>query len=111
MNRKSLLACRVREIRDYLYGGHGIDALAQALGVPAQTWLNYERGINMPAEVLLEFLEVTRVDPHWLRTGEGERLKEGASGYRLDCCYESDSQTGDGRGDVVPPPVGPNPRW
>ncbi len=111
MNRKTLLACRVREIRNYLYGEDGFNALAQALGVPAQTWLNYERGITMPAEVLLEFLEVTSVDPHWLRTGEGERLKDEPSGYRLDCCYDSDSQTGDAEGDVAPPSVGPNRRW
>ena len=74
MNRKGPLARRLREIREFLYGENGLDALAHALGIPAATWLNYERGAVMPADVLLDLIEVTRVDPHWLRTGEGERL-------------------------------------
>jgi hypothetical protein len=74
MNRKALLACRVREIREFLYGENGVDSLARAVKVPRATWLNYELGITMPAEVLLDFMEATQVDPHWLSTGEGERL-------------------------------------
>jgi Bacteriophage CI repressor helix-turn-helix domain len=108
MKRKRLLACRVREIRNYLYGENGLDALAQALGVPTQTWLNYERGITMPAEVLLNFLEATGVDPHWLSTGEGERLKEVARGYGSECRCQKGSQAGGIRYEFVPPPVGPN---
>ena len=74
MNRKAKLAERLREIRQYLYGEDGVENLAQALGVPAQTWRNYERGITMPAELLLEFLQLTDADPNWLLTGEGKRL-------------------------------------
>jgi len=81
MNRKTSLARRLREIRNYLYRENGVDGLARALRIPAQTWLNYERGIIMPAEVLLDFLEVTGVDPDWLRTGKGERLLEVTHSY------------------------------
>ena len=77
MNRKASLAGRVREIREFLYGENGVETFARAMGVPPATWLNYERGITMPAEVLLDFMEVTQVDPHWLNTGEGERFIEG----------------------------------
>ena len=47
---------------------------AQALNVPAQTWLNYERGVVIPAPVILQFVGLTGADPHWLLTGEGEQL-------------------------------------
>jgi hypothetical protein len=76
MNRKASLACRVRELRDFLYGENGVDSLARAVKVPPSTWRNYERGVTMPAEVLLDFMEVTQVSPHWLSTGEGERFIE-----------------------------------
>jgi hypothetical protein len=74
MNRNASLAQRLCEIRYDLYGEQGAHALARALSLPLQTWLNYERGVTVPADVLLEFLEITRADPHWLRTGDGDRL-------------------------------------
>jgi hypothetical protein len=43
--------------------------------VRANTWRNYERGITMPAEVLLEFMMLTGADPDWLLTGDGERIR------------------------------------
>ena len=70
MNKKALLARRVREIRLEHFGEYGVDILAQALKIPPQTWLNYERGVTMPAEVLLGFLEVTGADPQSLLTGD-----------------------------------------
>jgi len=74
MDRKALLARRVREIRLERYGEQGVGTLAQALDIPVQTWLNYERGVTLPAEVLLGFLEVTGADPQSLLTGETNRL-------------------------------------
>jgi len=68
------LAKRVREVRTELYGEDRIENLARALRVPTQTWLNYERGITMPAVVLLKFLEITGANPHWLQTGKGDRF-------------------------------------
>jgi hypothetical protein len=73
-NQRTEVARRIREIRQDLYGENGLPALAEVLNLPARTWLNYEQGVTMPAEVLLEFLEVTGTDPHWLRTGEGDRV-------------------------------------
>jgi hypothetical protein len=52
----------------------GIEAPARKLELPPQTWRNYEQGVDMPANVMLEFLEITGAYPHWLLTGEGERL-------------------------------------
>jgi hypothetical protein len=74
MKRKAALADRMREIRLDLYGEDGLENLTRALEVPAQTWRNYERGITMPAELMIEFLVLTGVDPNWLLTGEGDRL-------------------------------------
>jgi hypothetical protein len=28
----------------------------------------------MPAHIVLEFVDITGTDPHWLLTGEGDRL-------------------------------------
>jgi hypothetical protein len=72
MNRKTSLVQRICKIRHELYGDLGVEALAVALGVPSHTWRNYERGITMPAHVVLGFIEITGSDPHWLLTGEGE---------------------------------------
>jgi hypothetical protein len=72
-NERVMLARRIRDIRHDLHGENGLPILAGALNLPARTWLNYEQGVTMPADVLLRFLEVTGTDPHWLLTGEGER--------------------------------------
>jgi hypothetical protein len=67
------LARRVREIRQDLYGEAGGPALAGALGLPAETWANYEGGVIIPAWVILGLIELTGADPHWLLTGRGGR--------------------------------------
>jgi hypothetical protein len=69
---KSALAERVSTVRQELYGTHGGPLLATALGVPFRTWVNYEQGCTIPAEVILRFLEITRANPTWLLNGEGE---------------------------------------
>ncbi len=76
MNPKTSLVQRICELRRDLYGENGVEAVARALDLPPQTWRNYERGVTMPAHVILEFLDVTGADPHWLLTGEGDRLPE-----------------------------------
>jgi hypothetical protein len=87
MNHELLagLARRVREIREDLYGPHGARPLADALEIPAKTWANYERGVIIPAQVILTFIEITGADPHWLLTGQGERYtsRRAANGPRL----------------------------
>ncbi len=67
------LAERVREIRVEWFGETGGKLMADTLGLPERTWANYESGVTIPALVILRFVEVTGVNPRWLRTGEGER--------------------------------------
>ena len=76
-HENDVLANRLREIRFEMYGRHGGPLMAEALGLPARTWANYESGVTIYGPVLLRFLEVTKVEPHWLLTGEGEK-------YRID---------------------------
>jgi hypothetical protein len=71
----SELAPRIREIRLAKFGPDGIPLLAQALGIPARTWLNFEHGVTVPAWIILQFIELTGVEPHWLLTGGGERYR------------------------------------
>ena len=70
---KAALAARVREIRHDLYGANGGQLLAEELQLPFRTWMNYEEGCTIPAQVILRFIEVTRAQPHWLYCGEGEK--------------------------------------
>ena len=69
------LAQRVREIREDLFGEAG-GALADALGLPHATWHNFESGVTIPAPVILHFIDVTGAEPHWLRTGEGDKYRD-----------------------------------
>jgi hypothetical protein len=69
------LASRVREIRLETFGDDGIATLAQAMNIPTRTWEHFENGVTIPAWILLQFIELTGVEPHWLLTGEGERYR------------------------------------
>ena len=64
---------RIVEVRRDLFGDEGIPAIAEALQLPQRTWMNYEAGVVMPAPVLLYFLDLTMVEPHWLLTGRGPK--------------------------------------
>ncbi len=70
--RQHGLALRVREIRKDQYGEYGAQLLADALEVRVETWLNYESGVTMPAHVVLKLIDIARVNPHWLLTGQGD---------------------------------------
>jgi hypothetical protein len=48
--------------------------------MPEAAWLNYERGVTIPGDLLLEFIDLSRTDPHWLLTGEGNVRRHGDSG-------------------------------
>ncbi len=67
------LARRLREIRHDLFGPDGGPAMAEAMGVPERTWLNYESGVTVPAGVILRLIDATGADPRWLLTGDGLR--------------------------------------
>ena len=83
------LAGRLREIREDLCGEHGAQFLADALKVRVETWLNYESGVTAPAHVVLKLIDIARVNPHWLLTGQGDphdyRMPRRESGAR---CFE-----------------------
>jgi transcriptional regulator with XRE-family HTH domain len=83
MNPTAALAHRLREVRLDLYGNDGGPLLADALGVPARTWANYESGVTIPGLVLLRFIDATDVEPHWLLTGEGRRDPTGSRKLHL----------------------------
>ncbi len=70
------LGQRLREIRTDLYGDDvsGLEAVANALSLPEKTWVNFERGVTMPAPLLLQFLVITEVNPSWLMNGSGPRF-------------------------------------
>lgn len=67
------LAQRVREVREDLYGEHGAQFLADGIGLPLRTWANYERGVTIPAEIILMLIDETGVSPRWLLTGRGPK--------------------------------------
>jgi len=69
------LSPRVREIRRDKFGEDGIATLSQTMKIPAHTWENFENGVLIPAGIILEFIELTGVEPHWLLTGEGARYR------------------------------------
>jgi hypothetical protein len=71
---REFLCERIQELRCEMFGEQGGPMLAQAMNLPYRTWNNYEAGCQMPAEVLLAFIEVTGADPHWLLTGHGSRF-------------------------------------
>jgi len=66
---------RLREIREGLAGDKGASEFARRLGIPEKTWLNYEAGCAIPAEILLQFVELTGVEPGWLQHGRGPKFR------------------------------------
>jgi hypothetical protein len=79
---RARLAGRVREIRREVFGRDGVPSLAQALGIPHQTWMNYESGVMIPAQIILRFIEASGADAHWLLTGEGDRYRRTGTSCR-----------------------------
>jgi hypothetical protein len=73
---------RLREIRLDRFGEHGIRTLSEAMEISAQTWENFEVGVQIPGWAILRFIEISGVDPHWLLTGEGERYIARSEGSR-----------------------------
>ncbi len=73
---KRALAERLVALRLELYGNRGEPRLAPELGIPARTWMNYERGVTIPGETILKFIEITSAVPSWLLHGEGPTLRQ-----------------------------------
>src|SRR5262245_64114696 len=70
---QATLAQRLREVREELFGEDGVPLLAEALHLAARTWRSYEAGVDIPARVLLRFVEISGLSLLWLLTGEGRR--------------------------------------
>ena len=71
------LAGRIRDVWRESYGESGGPALAEELGLIADTWANYESGVVVPASVILRFIAATGANPHWLLTRQGQRPRAG----------------------------------
>jgi hypothetical protein len=74
-SRKAAIAGRLRLIRIELFGEDRDTELADQLGIPLRTWFNFETGVTIPGEVLLEFLEITGIEPLWLLRGTGPKYR------------------------------------
>ena len=81
--RGSDLALRVREIRQETFGENGGPLLADLLRLPFRIWFEFEAGRTIPAVVILHFLELTHANPHWLRTGCGDKYLGSAGAGRF----------------------------
>ena len=71
---------RLRLIREAAFAAGGVVAAARAVGVPRQTWSNYELGVIIPGDILLAFLVTTWAEPRWLLTGTGPMFRDPADG-------------------------------
>ncbi len=49
--------------------------MAKRLGIPSQTWNNYEVGVTVPGVTILKVIELTSVEPRWLLNGQGARFQ------------------------------------
>jgi hypothetical protein len=77
---RQTIAKRLRELRVRHFGENGIGVCARRVGVPYRSWYNYERGIAVPGEVILRFIDATGVEPIWLLHGQGPMYQPGAEG-------------------------------
>lgn len=83
VNVKAQISGRLREVRQELFGEHGGPELARRLELPARTWYNYESGVTVPAEVLLNFIDQTGTNPIWLLSGQGPKYSRGVEDQLL----------------------------
>lgn len=69
-------ADRLRRVRAGRFGVDGIPRLARLLSIPERTWANYEAGVRVPGDLLLQFLVLTGAEPRWLLEGEGPMFRD-----------------------------------
>ena len=48
-----------------------------------EAWRNYEAGVTIPAEVILQVIDLTAVEVHWLLTGDGPMYRRPSSRPRI----------------------------
>jgi hypothetical protein len=78
----SSLSERMRTVRVELYGENGEFALARLLGMPEARLRRMESNGRIPAHVILAFIEITKANPHWLLSGDGEKYAPSVVGRR-----------------------------
>lgn len=76
---KHSLSERLRELRTEFFGERGGPDMARTLGILVRTWYNYESGVTVPAEIILQVVELTSVEPVWLLRGEGPKFRPTAA--------------------------------
>jgi hypothetical protein len=78
-----LLGTRLQMARNSLAGNDdtGIESIARRLNIPADTWRNYEKGVTMPAQILLAFIDLG-VEWRFLWTGNAPILTPGTQRYQ-----------------------------
>lgn len=76
---KHSLSERLRELRTEFFGERGGPDMARTLGILVRTWYNYESGVTVPAEIILQVVELTSVEPVWLLRGEGPKFRPTAT--------------------------------
>src|SRR5437773_4095748 len=64
------LAGRLVVLRSKLFGVRGGPEMARLLGIPIRSWYNYEKGVAVPAEVILKIIKLTSVEVDWLLEGQ-----------------------------------------
>ena len=67
---------RIRRVRREIFGEHGVPVLAVAMGISSRDWLRYEAGADMPAPVVLRFIDLLGVQPLWLLDGRGQCYRD-----------------------------------
>jgi hypothetical protein len=70
------LAKRLVVLRSEVYGDRGAPEVARLIGIPLRTWYNYEKGVTVPAEIILKIIEVTSVEAQWLIDRKGPRFRD-----------------------------------
>jgi hypothetical protein len=68
---KLAIAARLVALRSEIHGERGGPEMARRLNIPVRTWYNYEKGITVPAEIILKVIKLTGVDAAWLLDGSG----------------------------------------
>jgi transcriptional regulator with XRE-family HTH domain len=76
---------RLRMVREDLYGKQGSRSLANALKIPHQTWSNYESGIAVPGDIVLQLQVLYSVNARWLLTGEGDKFDRSRRQSEASC--------------------------
>ena len=76
------LAQRIRELRRRHFGAQGRSVFAERLGLSAEEYARFERGVVPPGNVLVRMCEATGEDLQWLLTGVAARGTVVISGTR-----------------------------